>query len=278
MVIIMEIQDNLGGLGNKMNVAYEKVKVAAAGNVNNSVVPESFSAVKTSLEGMVLKDLFLQLRSLIDALAKTKAQLPLDQQKVLANLKELFAKIQNNKAYTPAVLKESLELFKQIKSLLKMVNKEGVLAQLKGTGGKEQKELRNLLNQSQVYGRVNAQAADRGILSFPLFNLYNQAKDIPVFLHLERNHDGTFKKGNFSFSLDVPTENMGLIKLSGQVQDKKVVLDAGVKTAGFKAVLTKAKNGLGQSLQQIEYKLKKIRIRILGDDSPGQNPVVELVA
>ncbi|MCM8827527.1 MAG: hypothetical protein NC904_08460, partial [Candidatus Omnitrophica bacterium] len=190
--------------------------------------------------------------------------------KISENIKEKLNTLEDN--YNPNSIKNMLEIFKSILSIRDGLEKVVNSSQLNIFCKQEIDNLKNITEQLKSWQSLIKNCGDKGFIIFPLLNFKRKDKNIEVMLCYKKVEG---KRAGFSFVLDIPTENLGKVKILGKLLGRVLELEGEVNDVNCKKLLNDSQRYLKDNLAKTNYKLKRlyIRVRSLLKDYEEQNRI-----
>ncbi|MCM8773847.1 MAG: hypothetical protein NC820_03830 [Candidatus Omnitrophica bacterium] len=177
--------------------------------------------------------------------------------KISENIKEKLNTLEDN--YNPNSIKNMLEIFKSILSIKDGLEKTVNSSQLNIFCKQEIDNLKNATEQIKSWQSLIENCWDKGFIIFPLLNFKRKDKNIEVMLCYKKVEG---RRAGFSFVLDIPTENLGRVKILGKVLGRVLELEGEVNDVRFKKLLNESERYLRDNLAKTNYKLKRLYIRV----------------
>ncbi|MBN2483020.1 MAG: flagellar hook-length control protein FliK [Candidatus Omnitrophica bacterium] len=272
---------------NKFNAVQAKnVKIpghSRPGRVSSGrriISPDSVSAHTLAGEKLFRGSLFLKLELLL-ALFKGAPSSPVSEKnsELIKTIREFMRFIQDAKQYSPGSLKNAVSLFSELAKLRAVSVRSPSQEAADGALSKETKAAKEFFEHFQMYEALNRDYEGKTFLAFPLVNIFKRENDIKVFLYLEQpgTRDDESSR-TFSFRLDVPTRHMGQISVWGRLQAKTVDIEIEVENERYLAPFERHSRQLKNDLNEQEYILEKILVRLARSNTAVIKKGVEFIA
>jgi hypothetical protein len=251
---------------------------AASGRENTGGA--SVSADTLAGDKLFRGSLFLKLELLL-ALFKGTASKSVSEKNIplMKTVREFMRIIQDTRQYSSGSLKNAVSLFSELAKLRAAAERFFTKGPSEASLSKETKAAKEFFDHFQMYETLNRDYEGKTFLAFPLFNIFKKGNDIQVFLYLEQPKSHTDEPSSgFSFRLDIPTRHMGQISLWGRLQAKTVDIEIEVEDERYLAPFERHGRQLKTDLDEQEYILEKLLVRLARPNTAVIQKGIEFIA